>query len=75
MARNPCGKCCNTNPKNDPLRQLMKSPTTRIAECQHCARRALARVAKLERLIVEGKKPGYLKRLWDESARIKKEKR
>ena len=46
--------------------------------CARCARRALARVAKLERLIVEaeeGKKLGYLKHLRDEAARIKKEKR
>ena len=63
MAKNPCAKCCNTNPKGDPLHQLYKSPTMRLAECQSCARSALRAKAtekskrvKLERLIMKAHK-------------------
>jgi hypothetical protein len=44
-----CGKCCK---KGDPLRQLMKSPTMRLAECQACARTERRKRVRLEGLIV-----------------------
>jgi hypothetical protein len=44
-----CGKCCK---KGDPLRQLTKSPTMRLAECQACARTERRKRVRLDKALV-----------------------